>query len=221
MPRLVAFGCSFTYGHSLPDCVGELEDDGKDFGRPGDLPSQYAWPNLLAEKLGYDCLNLSVIGTGNYQILIDILRTDFKQDDVVIIGYSYFNRYDYYQMIDRVDQGVQIKYEDVQHRKKINRSMLTSVLSNLNIQNYDEKMYWNNWLSIQHAEMLLNYKNIQNYSFLNLPDVAQEHKPDLIELNNFFDDMQLTFKDYALDKKHPGIETHRLQSEHLYSIITL
>lgn len=208
MPRLVSFGCSFTYGHSLPDCyVGN--------GRPSDSPSKFAWPSLLAEKLDYDCLNLSACGSGNYQILLDILRTDFKQDDIVVTGYSYFDRYPYYQMSDRINEGFQIgqKMKHVLHRKEINKEILGDTS--------DEQKFWNNWLSIQHAEMLLNSKNIKNYSFLNVPKIAQETKPDLIKLTNFFTDVQLTFKDYALDNEHPGIETHRLQSEQLYSIIAL
>ena len=209
MPRLVSFGCSFTYGHGLPDC--HVEPD-----LPGNAPSKHAWPNLLAKKLGYDCLNLSANGSGNYQILLDILRTDFKQDDIVVIGYSYFDRYEYYHMTDRISNGHQLthKSKDILHRKEINKIMVGNT-------NEYEQTYWKNWLSIQNAEMLLDSKNIKNYSFLNVPKIAQETKPDLIKLNNFFTDVQLTFKDYALDKEHPGIETHRLQSEQLYSIIEL
>ena len=207
MPRLVTFGCSFTYGHGLPDCHVEPN-------LPGDSPSQHAWPNLLAKKLGYDCLNLAVCGSGNYQILLDILRTDFKPDDVVVIGYSYFTRFNYYQMIDKISEGTLVKYETAKHKLILLRDL------NL-ISHYDEKLYWDNWLVMQHAELLLNSKNIKNYSFLNVPHGAIENKPDLIELNNFFNTIHLISKDYALDKKHPGIMSHRLQSEHLYSIIAL
>ena len=207
MPRLVTFGCSFTYGHGLPDCHVEPN-------LPGDSPSQHAWPNLLAKKLGYDCLNLAVCGSGNYQILLDILRTDFKPDDVVVIGYSYFTRFNYYQMIDKISEGTLVKYETAKHKLILLRDL------NL-ISHYDEKLYWDNWLVMQHAELLLNSKNIKNYSFLNVPHGAIENKPDLIELNNFFNTIHLISKDYALDKKHPGIMSHRLQSERLYSIIAL
>ena len=163
MPRLVTFGCSFTYG----------------------------------------------------QILLDILRTEFKQDDLVVIGYSYFDRYESYLMTDKIDAGFQItsKSKELHHRIEINKVMLG--------ETSEEQKFWNNWLSIQHVEMILNSKNIKNYSFLNVPEIAQETKPDLIDMQNFIDHIKLTFKDYALDKEHPGIETHRLQSEQLYSIITL
>jgi hypothetical protein len=208
MPRLVTFGCSFTYGHSLSDCyIGN--------GRPGDSPSKFAWPNLLAEKLNYECLNLSACGSGNYQILLDILRTDFEQDDLVVIGYSYFDRYENYLMTDKIDAGFQItsKSKKLKHRIEINKVMLG--------ETSEEQKFWNNWLSIQHAEMILNSKNIKNYSFLNVPEIALETKPDLIDMENFIDHINLNFKDYALDNEHPGIKTHQLQSEQLYSIIAL
>ena len=206
MPRLVTFGCSFTYGHGLPDC--HVEPD-----LPGNAPSKHAWPNLLAKKLGYDCLNLSVCGSGNYQILLDILRTDFKPDDVVVIGYSYFTRFNYYQMIDKIGEGISASSVPAEHKRML--------LNDLNVKYYDEKVYWSNWLAIQHAELLLNSKNIKNYSFLNIPGGAIENKPDLIELDNFLNTIRVIIKDKALDKKHPGIESHRLQSEQLYSIIAL
>ena len=44
MDRLVAFGCSYTYGHGLPDCIMAK-------GRAGKRPSKFAWPYLLAKKL--------------------------------------------------------------------------------------------------------------------------------------------------------------------------
>ena len=85
----------------------------------------------------------------------------------------------------------------------------------------EEQKFWNTWLAIQHAEMILTSKNIKNYSFLNVPEIAQETKPELIDMQNFIDHINLNFKDYALDKEHPGIKTHQLQSEQLYSIIAL
>ena len=38
---LVTFGCSFTYGHGLHDCI---DPDGQSHGP---LPSVLAWPNQL------------------------------------------------------------------------------------------------------------------------------------------------------------------------------
>ena len=40
---LITFGCSFTYGHGLPDCIG-----GPD-GHAGPTPSEQAWPAMLGK----------------------------------------------------------------------------------------------------------------------------------------------------------------------------
>ena len=42
--NLVAFGCSFTYGHGLKDCVIDQIN-------PGPNPSKYAWPTYLSLRL--------------------------------------------------------------------------------------------------------------------------------------------------------------------------
>lgn len=39
--KLVVFGCSFTFGHGLPDCL-DVNKKG-----PGTLPSKMAWSNHL------------------------------------------------------------------------------------------------------------------------------------------------------------------------------
>lgn len=44
MSRLIAFGCSHTYGHGLPDCFIPPH-------RPGTDPSKLSWPYPLGELL--------------------------------------------------------------------------------------------------------------------------------------------------------------------------
>lgn len=195
MPRLVTFGCSYTYGHGLPDC--HIKPD-----HPGDQPSKYAWPQLLAHELKRECLNLSEPGSGNFQILMNVLRTKFEPDDLVIIGYSYFTRFKFYQMADKVDRGYMIQQDHPAHKQVL--------LEDLNFEHWDKKVYWDNWLAIQHVELLLNSQGIQNFSFLSIP--LKEPKPNLIKLDNFISDIQVIYRDKALDDKHPGLESHRQQS---------
>jgi len=210
MPRLVTFGCSYTYGHGLPDCVTKSHGLNVGFGAK---PSDFAWPQLLANKLGYECLNLSVCGSGNFEILIDVLRTKFNPDDLVIIGYSYFTRYYFYQMVDKVDKGFPIPQTSPEHKN--------IVLRDLNTEHWHEKMYWDNWLTIQHIELLLDSMGIKNFSFVHIPGGGKENKPDLIKLNNFIPDMKFIRVDTALDNAHPGLESHRLQAEEIYSRINV
>ena len=61
MTKLVAFGCSFTYGTALPDVT-----DTK--------CSNMAWPALVAEKMNIEHINLGVPGASNDLILYNILN---------------------------------------------------------------------------------------------------------------------------------------------------
>ena len=84
--KLIAFGCSITYGHGLKDCsINNLE--------PGPYPSKFAWPSIVGNKLKADVFNLSHPGASNDQILYDILNfNDYEKGDHVIILWSYLYR---------------------------------------------------------------------------------------------------------------------------------
>lgn len=205
MPRLVVFGCSFVYGHGLEDCFAPPLGHGNE-------PSRQGWPDILAKKLGYECVNYSYPGSGNFEILIKVLQTAFKKDDLVVIAFSYFERFERYQLIDYQGNGSVISKNYKQHFKLVDQ---------IGRENYNAKNYWDNWLAIQHCELFLNSNNIKNYSYLGIMP-ANAHSipiPKFITLNNFWNDMQLVFIDRALDNIHPGKESHRLQAELIYSKI--
>lgn len=198
MPRLVAFGCSYTYGHGLPDC--HIPPN-----LPGDQPSKFAWPQLIANELGYECLNLSEPGSGNFQILMNVLRTKFQPDDLVILGYSYFSRFRFYRMADKVGKGYVLPQDDPEHKNVL--------LQDSHFDHWDKNVYWDNWLAIQHIELLLNSQQVKNFGFLNLPPNGfKKNKPDLIKLDNFLSDLRILHRDKALDHEHPGLESHEVLS---------
>jgi hypothetical protein len=74
MTRLVAFGCSYTYGKDLED------------------PETESWPAILAALLETEHTNQSVVGAGNLEILWNILHFDFRPTDRVVIMWSHFTR---------------------------------------------------------------------------------------------------------------------------------
>jgi len=82
MQRLIAFGCSNTFGHGLPDCFTP-ETNG-----PGEEPSKNAWPALLANRFKTTCINKGICGGSNVQILNSILNSSYQQDDVVIVMWA-------------------------------------------------------------------------------------------------------------------------------------
>lgn len=80
--RLITFGCSNTYGQGLSDCYNDITS-----------PSKLAWPQLLADKLDYECINLSIPSASNVLILHSISNFNFKKSDLIIVLWSYPNRY--------------------------------------------------------------------------------------------------------------------------------
>jgi hypothetical protein len=66
--RLLAVGCSFTYGEELPD------------------PRTQAWPALIAEEFDYDLVNLGACGASNDYIFRQAIEytVDDRYDLVVI-----------------------------------------------------------------------------------------------------------------------------------------
>jgi hypothetical protein len=83
--KIKSFGCSFVFG-------SELADSGKT------QPSKLTWPALLARhvKSDYECY--AVPGSGNLQILEQILNQAAASDSATfVIGWTWIDRFDYYQ----------------------------------------------------------------------------------------------------------------------------
>jgi hypothetical protein len=203
MPRLVTFGCSYTFGHGLVDCFMPPTN-------PGLHPSSYAWPNLLAKKLGYECLNLSNPGSGNFEILMRILQTSFEKDDLVITQFSFFNRYEFYRMTDKIKQGERIPFDSEIFKEILSES------SDRYLGAY--KNYWDNWLAIKLVELFLDSKQIKNCFYISdVNDSAPE--PSILEMKNFIRGIKTYRLDKGLDNSHPGPKSHETQADILYNSI--
>lgn len=205
MPRLVAFGCSYTYGHGLPDCT----DGGTDCG-PN--PSNVAWPKLLADKLGYNIVNMGKPGAGNTEILWRLLNFKFDVDDICVIMWSYFSRSDFFRYSNEV-AGTRIEHNNrlIEEDSKV----------------YNENNNITNLLAMSHAAYYLADLNILSYAYVG-PYRASSEKivagefdftlHDRIKITNL--DLSFSLRnytiDFAMDGKHPGIRSHRLIAERLY-----
>ena len=110
MTTLHTFGCSITQGYALPDVVNPiLGDDGmplddEEIEQRGIeidwnkihlyQPSQYAWPQKLADQLGINVINHARRGACFQQIARQcaVGVKDIKPDDIVIVMWTYLSR---------------------------------------------------------------------------------------------------------------------------------
>ncbi len=92
-----SFGCSFIFGT-------DLHDDGRN--GPYATPSQFTWPALIAQKLGYDYQCRAKGGAGNLFILDRILQNTVDcRDEIFLINWTYIDRFDYGGSIPTVRGG--------------------------------------------------------------------------------------------------------------------
>ncbi len=85
--KLIVSGCSFT------------DKNFESMSAPDYDCSFPKWPELLAEKLGMECINLGFSGAGNNYIystlLEEIIRTPKNEIGLILAAWSQVNREDY------------------------------------------------------------------------------------------------------------------------------
>lgn len=205
MSRLLAFGCSFTYGHGLEDC--HIPPN-----LPGRQPSKSAWPEILASRMGRMCVNLSYPGASNKQIWHTLMKTTVGPGDLVIIGWTLIDRWcvlgkyaDEHGSIPEYTIGTWAKHKMAK--------AYYSKLYNQEDANIDAN------LRMHHAGLYLNSLGVENYhtifQFKNLEKLPWNSTPSL---QADFGRIESTHKK-ALDGRHPGQGAHREYALKLYEEI--
>ena len=187
MPRLVTFGCSFTYGAGLEDTY--------EF-KPG--PSVYAWPNITATELNVECVNKGIPGIGNKEILHHIQSFEFQKDDIVCILWTYQNRW------------CILKQDDDKIVRFISRA--TTKLAKFYFQMmHDPYDIWlDSFTRMNFAKLYLDHKGITNLHFA-INSNLNEKIPNwsLVNFENIYmDDYRFKHR-LGLDDAHPGELAHR------------
>lgn len=191
MSRLISFGCSFTYGQSLPDCT-----DPNDYWGWGENPSIYAWPNLLAQHLNIKCVNQSAPASSNVKIYDQILNFNFCPGDLVFIMWSQPERSmlfsetgDHYNFGPWMDTEITKKFYSVH-------------------SNHD--CLQRSHHCIQHIELYLKSKNLFfKQSSIDYHYLARHS--ELVLPTEFLNiDVPYIVNTYgtSFDNSHPGIDSH-------------
>ena len=111
--RLVTFGCSNTFGQGLKDCVAD-----NDILKPGPNPSKFAWPQLLANQMKIECVNMAQPGGSNKLIWWRTVNFEFEPTDLVIFSATYPDR----EMVLENDANVWNNFGPWTHEGQVSRS---------------------------------------------------------------------------------------------------
>ena len=215
--RLVTFGCSNTYGSFLP---GEMITQAK--------PSKYAWPAVLSNKLGIECVNKGIGGASNKLISYVLHNTTLYPTDIVVILWTYVDRWS----VIKSDTGI-VTEDDIQ---KYGPYSFVPEHDNIAAWSQDKlsKYYYKHIYDetdhildtkyrIDYANLYLNNKGIKNYhaacsSIESLVwtsiDNTNNH-PLLLAINY----PKLQMIDKGTDNAHPGIKAHSAIADAFYKEI--
>tara|TARA_B110000503_G_C6981148_1_gene343278 strand:- start:140 stop:802 length:663 start_codon:yes stop_codon:yes gene_type:complete len=218
--RLVTFGCSNTFGSFLPDTPVNI---------PGHYtPSKYAWPAVLSNKLGIECVNKGIGGGSNKLISYVLHNTTLYPTDIVVILWTYVDRWS----VIKSDTGV-VTEDDIQkyglrafipvhHNIAVWSKTLQSKYYYKHIYNETDHILDTKY-RIDYANLYLNNKGIKNYhaacssfesrNWMSI-DNTNNH-PLLLDIN--YPELQMI--DKGSDNAHPGIKAHSAIADAFYKKI--
>jgi len=218
--RLVAFGCSHTYGEGLPDCIPPVE-----FNKMTP-PSKFAWPEILANKLSVECWNKSKCGISNKNISEIVLDTPLQKDDIVVILWTSILRTCFFTSNDPIN--VIPSYASKEFVKE-HKSRDHLVAHKFNLKYYREFYFQENlehesFQVIDHAKRYLDDKGIKNYHFNfqrkgghdPIDSLLPKTKPYWFEVP--YTTVYLTH-DYGADNHHPGVKAQKNMAVQIYKSI--
>jgi|TARA_R110002124_G_scaffold19114_1_gene76996 hypothetical protein len=189
--RIVAFGCSYTYGHGLPDCLDNN-------GHPGPNDSKLAFPVLVAKKLECEYVNLGKSGNSNKEIWNDILNFKFQDDDIVIITWTYYSRF------------CIIKSNTTQ---RINPWNERDKPFYMNYSNRND-MLLDFYTRLNHINTYLQTKNIKSFNYVIEDSENESPEWNTVDILGVFQKI-----DEADDECHPGEHSHVVFADEIHNHI--
>jgi len=199
MARLIASGCSNTFGEGLVDCWVEKT------GSAGLEPSKFAWPELLAKHLGInEVVNLARGGSSNKTIWRNLVDFNWQEGDIAVIHWTFVDRDAFFGTRPVIGTWL----ADPINRQKYVKSDTKASRFYYNYLWSEEDREYDFWNRTDHVYKILKRKNIKQYhcqtststhsrGFDNLPNTARVSNvthPDLLD----------TFKDYFLQPTDKG-----------------
>lgn len=195
--RLVAFGCSFTRGTALND-IWDFDNKCSIFPQP----SKLAWPQILADKLDIECVNLGKGGYSNKAIWHDVVNFNFLPDDIVFVHWSYLDRYHFFESKD--------KSHIVDHRGNTPRDK--AFFKYLHSE-YD--MLNDMYMRVNHVDNLLHKHKRYHLQI----EYTSEPVWNNVKIQNIYLNDYKTKYPRANDNSHPGTKAHEMFATKLHQIL--
>jgi len=229
--RLIAFGCSNTYGHGLRDCAIGMG--------AGEQPSKFAWPQLLSNDLNRVCLNLSNPGASMREVVHKIQTTKYRKGDMVVVMFPPIPRSCLIKYEPEAEFGLGTnapynpneKYgEWVIEQIFANRKPKSTALDKVWVSFFAEEAHIHlDWITLtNYVYLFLKHKNITAYYFSCGKSYHERNfmkKHDLDSINyvpikvSGIVDISKTMQDFALDNSHPGEQSHKVFADRAFQYI--
>ena len=195
MSKIVAFGCSFTYGLELPDCPTIY-----------DPPSKMGFSNIVGKNLNLEVINRADTGASQKQIAATILETDFEKDDIVLINWStssrrgIWNGMHWEQLANWTDDKTWKKFYAKYHREE--DDVLDSLM-NINLANMFLK---------EKCKTVINSIHEYKKEIVESSVTWNTVKIDLVfnDSNYYYD---------VLKHGHPNLKSHEVFAERLLNLL--
>jgi hypothetical protein len=198
--RIIAFGCSQTYGHCLEDAY--VVDNTKwDKVTVAEQPSKLAYPQLLGDYFNCEVHNLSYPGASNRNMWYEIINFDFLPTDIVICTWTMTERTMILQKQRKHHLGIWPS------ANPLNKAYQKFVSLCNDTQDLDLQTFL--YIDHSHTQITLKTKRVLHYkqNIHHLPDppawftVSIKNSLDTIVP---YDEM-----DFALDNQHYGPVSHQ------------
>jgi len=191
LSRLITFGCSHTFGEGL------------------DNPNKESWPVKLSKLLDKPLINKGIGGCSNRKIQHNVIQTDFNKDDIVIILWTYADRYHFF-----TDEKNEAPLINVWSKNK----------HSLNWYKYFHTEYnetFDNKTIVNQVNLYLKEKGIEPYNFL----VSNEYQYyyDITNLKTIdidFTHEYLNKYERSKDGWHMGSKGHKTLARDIYKRIS-
>jgi lysophospholipase L1-like esterase len=193
--KLLTVGDSFTYGEELSN-------------------RNLAWPNLVADWLGYQLTNQAIVGGGNLQMVRKVVES-YQDYDLVIIAWSHFARIEFAD-----EHGIYDTWPGHRGITFVKELEFRSDLLKYIDRHYNDRYLYNQYLiNIILVQNLLKQNNIK-YLMLNafgnngeFENLADENLVSQIDLNNLIGGFGETMMEWTYGTAQ-GPRGHFLEAGH-------